>query len=131
MEILEKYIEEVTEDTKVDEINVKDMTMRLPGLKHKWVARLINHKKGLYRLEREKEEIIESALKKIKERGDIQLSKAAMTAKISTIDSVKVLDAKIDESKALVEYLDHVVTIFRYMTNDLKNIVDIMRLEQT
>ena len=131
MEILEKYIEEVTEDTRVDEINVKDVAMRLPGLKHKWVARLINHKKGLYRLEREKEEIIESALKKIKERGDIQLSKAAMTAKISTIDSVKVLDAKIDESKALVEYLDHVVTIFRYMTNDLKNIVDIMRLEQT
>lgn len=131
MEILEKYIEEVTEDTKVDEINVKDMTMRLPGLKHKWVARLINHKKGLYKFEREKEEIIEATLKKIKERGEIQLSKAAMTAKISTIDSVKILDAKIDESKALVEYLDHVVTIFRYMTNDLKNIVDIMRLEMT
>lgn len=131
MEILEKYIEEVTEDTRVDEINVKDVSMRLPGLKHKWVARLINHKKGLYKFEREKEEIIEATLKKIKERGEIQLSKAAMTAKISTIDSVKILDAKIDESKALVEYLDHVVTIFRYMTNDLKNIVDIMRLEQT
>lgn len=131
MEILEKYIEEVTEDTRVDEINVKDVAMRLPGLKHKWVARLINHKKGLYRFEREKEEIIEAMVKKIKERGDIQLSKAAMTAKISTIDSVKELDAKIDETKALVEYLDHVVTIFRYMTNDIKNITEYMKMEMT
>lgn len=131
MEILEKYIEEVTEDTRVDEINVKDVSMRLPGLKHKWVARLINHKKGLYKLEREKEEIIEAMVKKIKERGDIQLSKTAMTAKISTIESVKDLDARIDDLKALVDYLEHVETTFRYMTNDLKNVIDIMRMEMT
>ena len=68
-------------------------------------------------------------MKKIKEKGDIQLSKNAMTAKISTLESVKALDEKIDEQKALVDYLEHVESIFRYMTNDIKNVIDIMKME--
>lgn len=131
MEILEKYGQEIAEDAAVDEINVKDVAMRLPGIKHKWVARLINHKRQLNRLEAEKEAIIEATMKKIKEKGDIQLSKNAMTAKISTLDSVKSLDEKIDEQKALVDYLEHVESIFRYMTNDIKNVIDIMKMELT
>jgi hypothetical protein len=131
MEILEKYGQEIAEDTAVDEINVKDVAMRLPGIKHKWVARLINHKRQLYRLDKEKEVVIEATLKKIKEKGDIQLSKSAMTAKISTLESVKVLDEKIDEQKSLVDYLEHVESIFRYMTNDIKNVIDIMKMELT
>jgi hypothetical protein len=131
MEILEKYGQEIAEDTAVDEINVKDVAMRLPGIKHKWVARLINHKRQLNRLDKEKEAVIEATLKKIKEKGDIQLSKSAMTAKISTLESVKVLDEKIDEQKALVDYLEHVESIFRYMTNDIKNVIDIMKMELT
>jgi hypothetical protein len=131
MEILEKYGQEIAEDTAVDEINVKDVAMRLPGIKHKWVARLINHKRQLNRLDKEKEAVIEATLKKIKEKGDIQLSKSAMTAKISTLESVKVLDEKIDAQKALVDYLEHVESIFRYMTNDIKNVIDIMKMELT
>lgn len=131
MEILEKYGQEIAEDTAVDEINVKDVAMRLPGIKHKWVARLITHKRQLNRLDKEKEAVIEATLKKIKEKGDIQLSKSAMTAKISTLESVKVLDEKIDEQKALVDYLEHVESIFRYMTNDIKNVIDIMKMELT
>lgn len=131
MEILERYSQEIAEDTAVDEINVKDVAMRLPGIKHKWVARLINHKRQLNRLENEKESIIEATMKKIKEKGDIQLSKTAMTAKISTLESVKALDEKIDEQKALVDYLEHVESIFRYMTNDIKNVIDIMKMELT
>jgi hypothetical protein len=131
MEILEKYGQEIAQDTAVDEINVKDVAMRLPGIKHKWVARLINHKRQLNRLEAEKASIIEATMKKIKEKGDIQLSKNAMTAKISTLESVKILDEKIDEQKAMVDYLEHVESIFRYMTNDIKNVIDIMRMELT
>lgn len=131
MEILERYSQEIAEDTAVDEINVKDVAMRLPGIKHKWVARLINHKRQLNRLENEKESIIEATMKKIKEKGDIQLSKTAMTAKISTLESIKALDEKIDEQKALVDYLEHVESIFRYMTNDIKNVIDIMKMELT
>lgn len=131
MEILERYSQEIAEDTAVDEINVKDVAMRLPGIKHKWVARLINHKRQLNRLENEKESIIEATMKKIKEKGDIQLSKTAMTAKISTLESVKALEEKIDEQKALVDYLEHVESIFRYMTNDIKNVIDIMKMELT
>lgn len=129
MEIFEKYRTEVIEDTQVDELNVKEVAMKLPAIKHKWVARLITHKRQLYALEKEKERTIEAMLKAIKERGEIQLSKAALATKLSSQDVIKKLDEKIDNEKSLVEYLEHVETIFRYMTNDIKNVVEYMKME--
>ena len=46
----EKYSEELKEDTKVDELNLLQKQLMLPGIKHKWVARLINQKRFLNEL---------------------------------------------------------------------------------
>jgi len=131
LEITKKYEEEIKEDSHVDELNVKEVAMKLPGIKHKWVARLIKHKRTLYNLEQQKETLIEAALKQLKQRSDIQLSKAAMTAKLAGMDSVAQINAKIDNEKNIIDYLEHVETIFRYMTNDIKNVIDIMKMELT
>jgi hypothetical protein len=131
MDIIEKYAQDVAADAAIDEINVKEVAMRLPGIKHKWVARLINHKRPLYALENERAELVERTVKKIKEKNEIQLSKTAMISKISSFDTVKSLDDKMSEQKAIIEYLEHVESIFRYMTNDVKNVIEIMKMELT
>ena len=41
MEQLEQYIKEMGEDVDLDEFNLKDVQLKLPALKHKWVGRLI------------------------------------------------------------------------------------------
>jgi hypothetical protein len=44
MELLKKYIEEITKDLQLDDFNIKESQMRLPARKHFWVARLIETK---------------------------------------------------------------------------------------
>ena len=44
MSELEDYLDEVRGDTFIDPSNVKDVQMKLPGIKHKWSSRLIRCK---------------------------------------------------------------------------------------
>ena len=44
---------------------------------------------------------------------------------------LKVINEAIDESEALVEYLEHVVKILGNLQWDIKNIIDLMQMEMT
>ena len=54
MELLDRYIKEIEEDLKIDEFNIKEVSLRVPAKKHFWVSRLINHKRNLLKLEHDK-----------------------------------------------------------------------------
>ena len=131
MDIIAKYDEEIARDAHVDELNVKDVAMRLPAIKHKWVSRLIAHKRSLYQLEQQKEQLVEAALKRMKEKTDIQISNNAMKTKIDSSPQMKQINDDIADQKSIIDYLEHVESIFRYMTNDIKNVTEIMKLELT
>jgi hypothetical protein len=45
--MLEEYIKELSEDLKIDELNLKDYQLRLPALKHKWTGRCIRLKANI------------------------------------------------------------------------------------
>jgi len=99
MDIIEKYEAEIKEDAHVDELNVKDVAMRLPAIKHKWVSRLIYHKRQVSKLSNELDNIVDLSIR--------------------------------EYHRSIVDYLEHVESIFRYMTNDIKNVIEIMKLEMT
>jgi len=44
VDLLERYISELSEDVCIDEFNMKDVQMKLPAIKHKWTGRLIRAK---------------------------------------------------------------------------------------
>ena len=44
MDLLDKYIKELGEDTSLDEFTVRDVQMKLPAIKHKWAGRLMRLK---------------------------------------------------------------------------------------
>ena len=46
-EILNKYDVELSNILTIDEFNIKDIQLKLPGIKHIWAGRLIRHKKEL------------------------------------------------------------------------------------
>ena len=51
---LDDYLEEMQADLEVDEINMKEVQMKLPAIKHKWIGRLMRHKSTIYALNRKK-----------------------------------------------------------------------------
>lgn len=129
MERLEEYNRELLVDTQIDEINVKDVQMKLPAIKHKWVSRLIHAKRDLREyeilLDKTKEKISDDLIKETQ----VVLSKPAALNAVEKHSTIKEIRKQIENQKYLVEYLEQVQAIFRSMTYDIKNIVEIMKLE--
>lgn len=131
MSLHNAYLEELKIDTQVDEISLKEKALLLPGLKAKWVARMINHKNNLNRLEKQKPKIINQIVEKIKNDSPIKLHTNVIKDKAETCDEIRELNEKISEEKLIIDFLERVEKIFSSMSFDISNIVKIVQLETT
>ena len=130
MEIIDKYAKELEEDTLINMLNLRDSQMRLPGMKHKWTARLINHKMELSKTNsliiKAKDVIIEKQITNNK----IKMSRPSLEKAADTHVTVIRLREKIKEEEFIIMYLEKVEQILRSMTFDIKNLTEILKLEQ-
>ena len=124
-------MEEIVQDTNVDNFNILDVQMRLPAIKHKWVGRLMRHKFEVKELRREKEKLIRELTSKLLSESPVKIAEPVAEKKVSKVDSVLKIDAKIRETYLIIEYLEKVEKIFSSMTFDIKNVTEIMKLETT
>ena len=131
MEILDKYIKELEADTQIDQLNLKEVQLKLPSYKHKWVARLINHKNEVNKLQQAYRQAKENIVESMSKNQAIGISKATLEKTADNNDVVKKISARIDEEQLIVLYLEKVEVVLRSMTYDVKNLVDIMKLEET
>jgi len=130
--MFEEFNKELQEDTKIDQINLLDKQMMLPAIRHKWVARLIEYKRKLNSLNRKKKTLKDSVLDSLRKKGiPTGIPKASLDSKINSSDVVLKIQEDIEEVEIIIEYLEKVELIFRSMTYDLKNIVEITKLETT
>lgn len=138
MNLISKYSEELQKDMHIDELNVTQVAHMLPAIKHKWVARLIEAKIKLKTFDKQKKEIKEKFFEKIKNDPSsfhLKLSSLAIERSIESNDSYKNLISEIDsnaeDTKIIILYLEKVENIFKHMTYDIKNIIDLNKLETT
>tara|TARA_R110000824_G_scaffold8429_13_gene38260 strand:+ start:3978 stop:4382 length:405 start_codon:yes stop_codon:yes gene_type:complete len=127
---IDKYAKEMEEDGRITVLNLRDCQMRLPAVKHKWASRLVNHKVELSKTKlliiRAKEVIIENKLKDNK----VTMSRPSLERSAETHETVIKLRNKVRDEEFTIMYLDKVEQIFKSMTYDIKNLVEIMKLEQ-
>jgi hypothetical protein len=128
--LFEEYENEITLDTRIDELNLLEKQLQLPGVKHKWIARLISHKRKLNILNKKRKEIKESVLSKLQDipKG---IPRKSLDLKIDSTEQIITIDEEIQETNIMIEYLEKVEQIFKTMSYDLKNIIDINKLETT
>lgn len=126
---IEQYQKEFQHDSSINEFNVKEKQMMLPGIKHKFVAYLIQHKRKKYELEKTKRKAIEEIIKQ--STPDIGLSKPALEKKHEGHPTIKKINEMIEQQDILIEYLEKIEYISRSMTYDIGNLVKIMQLETT
>ena len=130
MDLMEKYKEELAIDTAVDEMNVLEQQMKLPAVKHKWVARLIEHKNKLNKLNRRRKSTRAAVLANLETNGiPIGIPKGKIESKIDGTESMTFLDEEIEDVECMILYLEKIEQIFRSMTYDIKNIVEIQKME--
>jgi len=129
MELIDRYNTEIEKDLEIDYTNILQVQLRLPANKHKWVSRLISAKRAKYKYEKERKNIYDGVLAKM----DIPPGTTArgIEGKISKTIAIQEIDKKITDTNIVIEYLERVENIFKSMTFDIKNIVEIQKLETT
>ena len=130
MELLERYKKDIEEDLKIDEFNIKEASLKSPGRKHFWVSILIYHKRSLLKIEAERDELKRKIVKELQFQSPVKLSTPVLEKTSDTSDVIKQMDIKISEEKLIIEFLEKTEKIFSSLTYDIKNIVEIMKLEQ-
>jgi len=125
----DKLNSELKEDTHIDELNLLQKQLMLPGIKHKWVSRLINQKRQLAILERKKKLAKQGVLSSLEIPPGIP--KMSLEKKIEESEVISKLNQEIEDIQITIEYFEKVEQILRSMTYDIKNIIEINRLETT
>jgi len=131
MEQLEKYIIELEKDVKIDQFNVRDVQLRLPAYKHKWVGRLMRHKYELSKLYAKKFAIKKQVTQKICETTTYKVTKTTAEKAADNHDTIIDVNGEIEDQKIIVEFLEKSEKILSSMTFDIKNIIEVMKLETT
>lgn len=123
---------EIQNDLKLDRISLLEKQLILPTIKHKWAARLIEYKRTKNNLIKKRKSLKEEALKTITDQNiPSSLPKAALDKKIESSDVFKKIDEEIKDVEIIIEYLEKVENICRSMTFDIKNAVELEKLETT
>jgi len=127
--MLEEYIKELEEDLKINELNLKDYQLRLPALKHKWAGRLIRHKMEIARETKSLEQLKRKLFDEIQRQAAVKLTAPTIQGAVDTRQEVLAKKQEIDEKKLIVELLEKTEKTLSSTTFDIKNLVEIIKLE--
>ena len=130
MEILKRYIEDISKELEINEMNLKESSMRAPARKHFWASKLINHKIELNTLVKSKNTLVKSLMAKAEAASPVALSKINLEKTVESIDEVKKINEEIKETESIIEYLEKVEKVYSSLTYDIKNMIQMTSMEQ-
>jgi len=130
VDLLDQYIAEIEKDLQINEFNLKDSSMRTPARKHYWVSKLIKHKRNLIVLEKERDNVKKEITKKIIEESPVKVALPVAEKASNNHEKMIQLQQKVNDEKLIVEFLEKTEKVFSAVGFDIKNIIDIMKMEQ-
>lgn len=129
--MLEEYIKELEADLKINELNLKEYQLCLPGIKHKWAGRLIRHKLEIVQYTKSLENLKRTLIEEINRTAVVKLTLPAITQAIEARKEYIDLKKSIEEKKLIIELLEKTEKTLSSATFDIKNLIEIMKLETT
>lgn len=129
--LLEEYIKELENDLKIDELILKDYQLKLPGIKHKWAGRCIRHKLELVDIKKKREKLKKEIVDKIQEQSPVKLAVPVVERTAEKCSEIVDIDNKIKEIELVIELLEKSEKTLSSASYDIKNLVDIIKLETT
>ena len=129
MSLLDEYIEEMSADVEVDEFRLKEAQMKLPAIKHKWVGRLVRHKRDIIGVQVERRALVKTLVDKIQATAEYKITIPAAEKLAYKHEEVSVFSDRIKDLELVIEFLEKCDRIFNSMTYDIKNLVEIIKME--
>ena len=129
--LLEDYIKELENDLKISELELKDYQLKLPGIKHKWAGRCIRHKLELNDLRKKRDTLKRTLVEKLMEQSPVKLNLPVAERTVEKHSELVEMDEKMKQTELIVELLEKSEKTLSSTSYDLKNIIDIIKLETT
>ena len=123
-------MEEIGEDLVLNDLNLKERQMRLPARKHFWVGRLVEAKITRNNLIAEKSKLKKDLVKKVIEDSPVRINQISAEAATEKYESVAKLNKNIKDQDTIIEYLEKVEKILGNMHWEIKNVIDMNKMEQ-
>lgn len=130
-DLLKKYTDDIDNQLKINEVNIKSKALQVSSYKHYWAARLIEHKRNLSKYEKQKKSLHKRAAEVIQNQSPVVLSEGSIKQSIDTSSVLAQINQLIDDEKIIIEYLEKVEKIWSSLTWDIKNIVELIKMETT
>jgi hypothetical protein len=128
---IKKLLSEIEADTRVDELNLREVQFKLPAIKHKYAGLLIRSKIELNEKRKKYEEAKKSLVKKIKDSSPVKLTLNVLNDAADETPSLKNINEDIRNLLLVIELLEKTEKTLSSMTFDIKNIIEIQKLETT
>ena len=128
-EIIEQYTIESSIDTNIDRLNVTEVQEKLVNNKHKWSARLINHKIKLNQYRNKRFTILEEKIEEYQNTQPVMVNKSIAEKAVSKKKDIRVIDSKIENELLIIQHVENIYKNISFATNDIKNLVELMKLE--
>jgi hypothetical protein len=129
--LIEKYNEEIKKYVTVDEFNMKQVQMDLPATRHYWVGRLMYHKQEILKLKKLRKEAQKKIADKLEHESPVGLNPKTLEQAQQNHPVIIKIDDQIAEHSLVIEYLEKIETNFRSIGFDIRNLIEIVRMETT
>lgn len=120
---LQQYIDSVNKDIDFNEVNIKDQSIKVVAKKHYWATHIVKQKIELQNLKNSMNELKVNLMKEYNNAANLNL-------KLNMHPDVIKLNKEIIEKENIIEYLEKVEKIFQNIHWDIKNMIDLIKLEQ-
>jgi hypothetical protein len=130
VDLIKKYKEEIGNDLVINDFNIKEVQLRLPARKHFWAARLIDAKIELHSLQKQKKALKKQIVKRLQQEAPIKLTQQSAEIAAESSNEIGSLNDQIKEYEFIIEYLDKATSVLNQVGWDIKNIIEIQKLEQ-
>jgi hypothetical protein len=130
VDLIKKYKEEIGNDLVINDFNIKEVQLRLPARKHFWAARLIDAKIELHSLQKQKKALKKQIVKRLQQEAPIKLTQQSAEIAAESSNEISSLNDQIKEYEFVIEYLDKATSVLNQVGWDIKNIIEIQKLEQ-
>ena len=128
-DIIDQYLKEVSIDTNLDRLEVTSTQEQLLANKHKWSARLINHKITLNNLKHKRLSLLEDKIHEFQSAEPVQVPRSIAERAVQNKKEITTLDQKIQNESLIISFLENIYKNISFATNDIKNLIELMKLE--
>lgn len=133
IEIIDAYSKEYAEDSMIDEYRLREMLLKIAGIKGKWVTYKAINKAKLYKLKQKRDNLIEEAVPAIQQKREDEghnVTKRGAEMILRSTKKFKDLDNSITKLTILSEYLEDSVKCIQFINNDIKNLIDTIKVDE-